>query len=198
MRVLVAPLCALLLALAACRSRPDPRPCPAGFQRDDARAEGIFEALASSPEGADLLKGVKTPDVCFGEPAYSVVTTEGVLLMDRRLDKGEAAARVGHLLLHVASGALALDPTPGDAGCEAAVDAALRAEARAMALEIRLRRDLGVSSARSPIEPTPEFWRAAPALREALLLDYIRAHPDGAPGLDALVTGYTRRCKEAR
>ena len=87
-------------------------------------------------------------------------------------------------------------PRAGD--CDAQVDEALRQEARALSLELRLRRALGGVERRIPYAFEDDFWRAPPEGREPLVLDYLRAHPDGGPGLDALGSGYARRCREAR
>jgi hypothetical protein len=121
-----------------------------------------------------------------------VVTAESVLLLDGAQEEAAAAARMGHLLLHVAE-RTALDP-PGDAGCEAWVDAALASEARAFALELRLRRLFG---ARGPsgYEFEAAYFDAAPDAREALVLRYLREHPEGGPGLDGLSSGYAERCR---
>ncbi len=87
-------------------------------------------------------------------------------------------------------------PRAGD--CDAQVDEALALEARALALELRLRRALGVTSRRLPYAFEDGFWSAPAAGRERLVLDYLRAHPDGAPGLDGLASGYARRCRAGR
>jgi hypothetical protein len=186
---------ALLVLAAGCRPRDDPRPCPARHARDDARALAVFTRLRASDEGRGLLAATPAPPVCFGEPALNAVTTDGVLLLDARDGADEAAARVGHLLAHLAAGLG--EPRPGDAGCEAAVSASLRSEARALAIELRLRRDLGVTRPRVALSFEGAFWGAAPADREGLILDELRAHPDGAPGMDALASGYLRRCRAA-
>jgi len=115
-----------------------------------------------------------------------------VILLDRELDEPEAAARVGHLLEHAAKEM----PTTGD--CDAQVSAMLGREARALALELRLRRELGVRAPRIPYAFEDAFWAAPPQQREGLLLEYLRAHPDGAPGLDALASSYARRCRETK
>jgi len=133
--------------------------------------------------------------VCFGPAPVSVVTHDGALLIDARLDEGEAAARAGHLATHLSDG-LIPSPTRGD-DCAAYVDRALHAEARALALELRLRRAFA-GPRRVTYEIEAPFWAAPAASREALIVDYLRAHPDGAPGIDALASGYARRCERAQ
>ncbi|MDC0741803.1 hypothetical protein [Polyangium mundeleinium] len=186
-----------------CRSEtPRASTCPAGFRADDARAEGILAKLGDVPAGARardqaLAKGGIS--FCFGRIGVSSVTTSGAVLIDEALGTEEAAARVGHLLTHVAEG-LRVEPRGGeDESCEVITERALAAEAAALSLELGLRRALGVgSSARVRYEFEGGYWAAPEKAREGLVLDYLRAHPDGAPGIDALASGYARRCREAR
>lgn len=186
-----------LVGALSCRRADSLAACPRGFARDDARAQRLLEKLAHSEEGAPIARRADAAKaICFGEAPLSVVTTDAIVLMDARLDDAEAAARLGHLLSHAIEGGP--DLRPGDAGCDAAVDAALRAEARSIALELRLRRALGAREPRVQFELTDAFWSAPADDREALVLVYLRAHPDGAPGIDALASAYARRCKEAR
>lgn len=181
-------------AALGCRADPG-NPCPSGYSMDLMRAAIIAERLRRTTEGEKLLpRGSALPETCFGPAAVSMITTEGTLLLDRRLDDFEAAARVGHLLTHRADG---LGVAEFGLDCDAEVTRALRLEARALALELRLRRVLGGSRVIAYEFETP-FWEAQPDAREALIFDYLRTHRDGAPGVDALASGYLRRCNEAR
>jgi len=185
---------AALLALS-CRTA-DPPPCPARFAADGAHAARLLDRLRETPDGAALLAllpAAPSPRICFGPVAVSSITTESVVLLDRDLGEPEAAARLGHLLAHAASGLPMAHPRAAD--CDAQVEEALSREAGALALELRLRRALGVSERRLPYAFEDDFWRTPAVAREALVLDYLHTHPDGAPGLDGLASGYARRCR---
>jgi hypothetical protein len=191
---------ALVASLVACRSTPAPLPCPRGFSTDEARAEVLIAALDRVPEGREVRNvapNLAATRVCFGPAAVSASTSDGVVLLDAALGDAEAAARLGHLLLHVKRGSPLVLPEDR-AGCDAAVDRALAAEADALALELRLRRALGVAAPKMSYAFEEPFWKAEPEARTPLVLAYLRAHPQGAPGLDALAAGYARRCREAR
>lgn len=168
--------------------------CPARYSADPERQAKIVEVLGKSQEGGAVVARWGRPiRMCFGAVAPSVVTEEGMLLMDAKLEDARAAARAAHLLTHLVDGLPALVKGQGD--CEARVEQALAAEARALALELRLLRELGAPPPEGgPWEVEGIHWAAAPAAREAVLVDYLRSHPDGAPGVDALATGYARRC----
>ncbi len=173
-------------------------PCPAGFFDQLGRAEALRAALGGTEEGRAILEALGPTEVrfCFGVVDVPVVQDERVLLLDRRQDDPELAARTGHLLHHVVRGAPMPDAIEPDADCGALVREALAREARAYALELRLRRALGVRGARYEFE-TPFF--AAPAGEgEGVVLEYLLAHPDGGPGLDGLGAAYRQRCEVQR
>lgn len=131
--------------------------------------------------------------MCFGPVSPSVVTERGTLLLDASQDDTRAAARVAHLLLHLTSGMTALVQGKGD--CDARVEQALAAEARALGLELRLLQELRAPPPPGgPWEVESVYWAAPPEGREAALLGYFKAHPDGAKGVDALAAGYAKRC----
>jgi hypothetical protein len=161
---------------------------------DEARARSLVARLEGAPEGAAIVGRMPAgaARVCFGKVPVSAVTPEGVVLLEVSLADAEAAARLGHLLLHVVEGSPA--PRAGEADCDAAVRRALGAEAAALGLELRLRRALGVEAPAMRYEFEEGFWGAAPGDREALVLAYLEAHPHGGPGVDALAEGYRRRC----
>lgn len=176
--------------------RPAP-PCPEGFV--DAIGEGarVREGLAALPEGAALLAALRVEvRWCFGVVDVPVVADGRVLVMDRRAPRAEQIARAGHLLLHVTEG-LPLPETIGaGADCDALVARAIEREAEAHVLEARLRRALELPPDRYEFEPA--LWAAPEADRVALVARYLREHPDGAPNVDALASGYRQRCETER
>ena len=113
--------------------------------------------------------------------------------MDARLGDGEAAARLGHLLLHLIDGE-PLD-LAGTGTCSEKVARALDAEATALATELRLRRALGVDAPVVRFEMESAFWAAPEAERTTLVRGYFDTHPDGAPGVRPLARLYTSRCE---
>lgn len=197
-RALAAVAAAAVLAGGGCdRESAAPAKCPARFTEDRARQARIVERLRATGEGARALDGWAGPvRMCFGPARPSALTGEGLLLMDASQDEARAAARAAHLVLHLSDGLPALVAGKGD--CERRVEQALAAEARGLALELRLGRELGAPPAEGgPFEVEGVFWQAAPEAREAALVAYLRAHPDGAPGVDALAAGYAKRCAAA-
>lgn len=170
--------------------------CPAGFSADPGRQESVLARLRGSREGAAALARWGAPlRMCFGEAQISVVTERGALLMDASQHEARAAARVGHLVTHLADGLPAL--LAGEGECDERVERALAAEARALSLELRLLRELGAPPpAGGAWEVESVYWASPEKGREAAVLGYLRAHPDGAPGADALAAGYARRCGE--
>jgi hypothetical protein len=191
-------LIAVSLLFASCRSPEASRKCPASFAVDHDRARRLADRLEASAEGARLAAHVcrdSGPTVCFGKADISTITTEGVILFDERLSESEGAARLGHLVLHFVEGLPMSKPRPTD--CETQVERALQAEARALSLEIRLRRELDVRDRRLVYEFEEPYWAAGLEERESLILRYLKEHPNGAPGLDALAAGYMKRCRDA-
>ena len=184
------------LFIASCRaSEPVPH-CPAGFAQNDGRAKHLWERLGTASAGAALLaRSASKPPLCFGQTELSTLTTNGVIYFDDKLDESEGAARLGHLFTHFVDGMPMANPRPTD--CETQVDEALRAESVALSLELQLRRELASRNARIVYEFEPSYWVAVPAERERLIFDYLRAHPQGAPGIDGLAAGYAKRCREA-
>lgn len=170
-------------------------PCPAGFLDQLGRAEALRAALDGTEEGRALLDALGARQVgwCFGVIDVPVVQDDRVLLLDRRQDDPELAARAGHLLHHVVHGTPMPDTVEPDADCGAVVREALAREARAYALELRLRRALGVEGARYEFEAP--FLAARAEDGEALILEYLLAHPEGGPGLDGLGAAYRQRCE---
>jgi hypothetical protein len=153
--------------------------------------------LASAPAGRDLLARAPGPlRICFVEIPVAAVTTEGTFLLDPRTPDAESAARLGHLLLHQIEGGLNIEGAP-DRPCERVVDQAIWAEARAHALELELRRALGVTDPRRRFPFEDAFWAAPPEERVATLHHYFRAHPEGDSILPGFVSAYAARCDGA-
>jgi hypothetical protein len=186
----------LSLSIVSCRASDPVQQCPAAFTQNDDRASRLWERLGAASAGAALMaRGASKPRLCFGRTEISTITTNGILYFDDKLDESEGAARLGHLFMHFVDGMPMSNPRPTD--CEAQVDEALRAESAALSLELQLRRELAVTSKRIMYQFEAPYWAAAPEERERLVLDYLRAHPDGAPGIDALAAGYAKRCRKA-
>jgi hypothetical protein len=185
----------VVLALGVASCAPASPPCPAGTAPDAPRARALIALLERVREGATLTRRLltRTPQLCFGRVPVSAITPDGTVLLDTALNDTEASARLAHLLLHVIEGSPA--PRPGVHDCPAAVHQALTAEASALSLELHVRRDLGVTAPALRYEFEQDFWRAPPDDRHALILSYLQAHPTGAPGIDALAEGYSRRCR---
>ncbi|WP_236604107.1 hypothetical protein [Sandaracinus amylolyticus] len=174
------------IVLVACE---EPSSCPQGALDLPARAEAITTRLASVPEGAALLRD-HDPRICFADSPSVIDEQTHAVLLDRALAAGEAAARLGHLLVHVRDGS----PYRDGPDCDVVVARALDAEARAHALELDLRRALSVTPDVLRYEFEPAYWAVPEHERIALVRAYLESHPDGAPGIDALASGYRARC----
>jgi hypothetical protein len=173
--------------------------CPAGTTADDARALRIRTRLESVERGAALVReaGERVSVICFAAPrSTSVVDASHRVMLATELDDGEAAARLGHLLVHLRDGLP--DANLHGPDCDAAVEHALALEATAYVEEISLQAELAVTPRVLAFEPSAEILAAPPDAREAIMLAYLRAHPNGAPGIDALSTSYRARCESSR
>jgi hypothetical protein len=184
----------LVIVLGARQKFPTNSHCRAPYVAQSDLATRLWDRLKTTKEGADLvLRLPSPPSVCFGQVEFSVVTTEGIILLNDQATDGENAAKLAHLMLHFAEGNPLEKADGGD--CDERVRNALRREARAFALELRLRRDLGVT--RKAYEFEDEFWTIQDKEKQIFVLfDYLQKHPDGAPGIDALGTSYAKRCRE--
>lgn len=194
------PELALALALFGCGASATPAACPAGTRADAARASAIEARLGSVASGRALLAvgRDRVRAVCFADAgSASVVTIEHVVLLAADLEEGEAAARLGHLLVHLRDGLptdvvhAGLDP----AACDAAVERALSLEAHAYVEEVALQDALGAQPTTLAFEFTPAMRAAAPEARASIALSYLRAHPSGGPGIDGLADAYRARCR---
>ena len=106
--------------------------CPSGWTEDPARVRGL--PVSEPIEGP----------VCWGpQPEGGAREPSGRLLLDPARDDRWLAARVAHLGLH--------GPLPEGPDCR---ERLLAEEAHAWTLELRRRRELGVSDPTCPVERT--------------------------------------------
>jgi hypothetical protein len=168
-------------------------PCPFGYVDHVGRKESLLALLNATDEGRRIVSSLGASEVrfCFGRIDVPVVSEGRLLLLDQSADDAPLAARTAHLFLHIVNGPPVPDEIARGADCDAIVDRALHAEARAYAVEVRLRRELGVAGVRYEFEPA--FWASEDG--ERTIYEYLVAHPDGGPGLDALGTAYRQRCE---
>ena len=190
----------LALAIAACDHGGSRAPCPSGAWRDESREHAIEARLASVAEGRVLLDAQRdrVARVCFtSASSASVVTHDRVVILAQGLEEGEAAARLGHLLVHLRDG-LPIDAvSPGLAAesCDAAVGRALALEAHAYVVEIALQDELGVHPQTLAFEFGDAVRAASGDSREGIVLAYLRDHPTGGQGIDGLAEAYRARCR---
>ncbi|MFO0683891.1 MAG: hypothetical protein U0234_17675 [Sandaracinus sp.] len=192
---------ALSLVLAACGTTPVPAPagCSEGLHADAARQARLEARLGSVAEGSALLAAARdrVAAVCFAAPgSASVVTTDRVLVLAEDLEESEAAARLGHLLVHLRDG-LPLEAVPEGArgaACDEAVTRALALESVAYATEIELQRALEATPHVLRFEITDAVLALAPEARARYVARYLAEHPDGAPGIEGLAHAYRLRC----
>lgn len=181
-----------LLAFGVPRA-PAPSPCPESTQPDGARLLRVVHRLAHSREGAALLRRVGHPPLtCFGPVDDGLLRSDGVLVLSNVADDAAAAARLGHLLLHQLEG-FHFDDSDARP-CSERIAEALTAEARAHALELRLRRALAAGGRLLPEEVESAYWMAGgdDAGVEVLRRHFASAGPGG------LADAYARRCREGR
>jgi hypothetical protein len=185
------------LSIVSCRASDPVALCPATFTQNNERAKTLWKRLGQTSSAAALMRrGVSKPPICFGQTDISTITTTGVIYFDDKLDESEGTARLGHLFTHFVDGMPMAKPRSTD--CEAQVDEALRAESAALSIELQLRKELAVTNRRIQYPFEGPYWATVPDKREALIFDFLQAHPDGAPGIDALAAGYAKRCREAK
>lgn len=190
---------ALALALAGCAGGAPIASCPAGTQHDDARALQIRARLSSIESGATLLReaGGQMSAICFAPPGSpSVVNDAHVVILASDLQEAEAAARLGHLLVHLRDGLPDAELVGPD--CDAAVERALAREATAYVREVVLQAELHAEPRVLAFEFSADVRAAPIELREPLVHAYLREHPHGARGIDGLAAGYRARCETAR
>jgi hypothetical protein len=125
------------------------------------------------------------------------VTEAGVLMLDARAGDDETAARLAHLVTHLVDGAPYRDDPADDRDGFVRVAEALLAEARALDRELAARRALGVRDPVVVYELAAEWAEADEDARVAVIADWLEAHPDGGPGVDALGRAFRDRCERA-
>ncbi|MDC0723709.1 hypothetical protein [Nannocystis bainbridge] len=182
-------LAALLLAGDLACGPPAPE-CPPATAVDPARAQAVLATARSTRPGHGLDGGAT---ICFGGHDRGSVLASGAVVIADSLDRPAAAARLIHLRLHVADG-LHRFPTPGVA-CEAQMEAARAAEARAITAEIEACDELGC--AEPPYSFAAAVLAAAPEARIDLVLARLRDEP-AADGLGLMLRNYRARCEAAR
>jgi hypothetical protein len=164
---------------------PPKKLCPERTHLDPTRASQVLSLFALEDDAP----------LCFGELWPSRVVTNGVYLLDERASIEETAAKLGHLSLHQKEAAR-FDTLPTKKeGCADWVDGLLVLEAKAYATELRLRQKLQVHT--NPYEFEESFWAEDPVKQEGVILAYLRAHPLGGGGIDALGAAYLERCEQA-
>lgn len=152
-----------VLLLSACG---DEHRCPDGWTEDPARVRGL-----------PVLEPVEAT-VCWGPQLEGGARdTEGRLLLDPTRDDRWLAARIAHLKIH----GRAPDAGPD---CLASL---LREEARAWSVELRRRRELGVTDSTCPVETT--LGRDADV---AAIAAWLRDAPH--PRARGLRVSHARRC----
>lgn len=185
----------LLLAGGLWLAQPRPAACPQGTRAAPERQARLHQLLRSalprlaSPDALALGQAHDVGGCCFGQ--QSELYEDGPLILDETLADEEAAARAGHLLLHIL-----LPPWPdSQAPCAQRVAHAVEAEAHALSLELELREVLGVPNPKVNYAFAAEHQQAAPDQRIPLIERALRQFPDGAPGIPGLANAYAQRCR---
>lgn len=172
--------------------------CRQGQRDDPARAQRIRRLLRSVAAGKQLLgRAPARLRVCFAKTDVPALATDGIITLDQRATDAASAARLGHLLLHAVEGMPMPSRMDPHRSCEVVVQAAMRAEARAHGLELKLQRALGVQTERS-MPHVRAYWNAPVGQRVQALLAFFLAHPQGSKGLPGYVAAYTQRCEDLR
>jgi hypothetical protein len=154
-------LATLLALVASCGSdRPGRAACPSAFAADERREAAVREVLASDPAGRALLASDEPVRICFGNLSPSVRVVTGQLLVDDRLSVNDAAARVGHLLVHGVDGSTRAGVSEHER---------LEAEVSAHMLELELRARFGAYGATPVLWFADAYWAAPPAGREGVV-----------------------------
>lgn len=168
--------------------------CPPGYRHIPSRTQQIQERLKVMPETAQLLRALRSKPIryCYKNNAPSVVTTQGVMLLDTRQSLNETAARVGHLLQHLNN---PITFVPGE-NCERQVKQALVKEAQAYTLELRIRKELKVKNPILQLAFTPSFWRLPASKQTPFLVKHFQESRYGERGVGSLLADYRRRCRK--
>ncbi len=176
------------------RDSTPPIACPDGYEAEPDEATRILSVLRRT-SGGPLLGGHPPVQLCFGSPHPPGVTPGGVLLLDRATGTTENSARVAHLLVHLTEGAPFDEDKIGGQECSQLVVAAVRAEARAFAMEVAVRESLGVTTPDRAFGFEPDIYRTPPPDRIEEILEFLLAHPAGAENIVGYVDLYTEKCE---
>lgn len=123
--------------LAACERAPSGPACLRGSARDDERLVRLQQRLGDDPDARSLIIATQGRYVvCFGDAVEPGVDPQHRLLLDADQDDARAAAKLGHLLMHVSRG-LPFDDD-GRGPCAERLARARELEQDAHALESRL------------------------------------------------------------
>lgn len=182
-------LAALLIAADLACGTPNFE-CPPGTVADERRAQAVLDAARGTGAGQGLGAG---PAICFGGLDRGSVRPDGTVVISSSLDQAAAAARLIHLRMHV-SDELHQFPAPGGQ-CDQQMEAAIAAEARAIAAEITACDELGCAEA--PYSFAAAVLAVAADQRVGLVRARLREEPE-ADGLGVMLRRYRARCEEAR
>lgn len=172
--------------------------CPPGSHPDRDRSLALRTTLRRTAAGGALTAIADRSDrpdrhepaICYGGHTRGSVRPDGVIVLADSLAPGPAAARLAHMLMHLAD-ELHHFPVAG-VPCARQIASALTAEARAIVAEIEVWHALADAS-----EPPYTFARAlldaAPATRHDLVLARLHA-ADPGDELAPLVRDYRDRC----
>jgi hypothetical protein len=154
--------------------------------------------VRSTAAGTHALKrlGAREFRLCFGDRGPGDLRDGGVLVLDRAAPAGRSAARVVHLLEHLADD---LDRFPAPAvPCAVQLEAVIASEARAIAAELDTLGALAVAD--GPHDGLADRLHGLEAdERRALLERHLRAPDAQTPSdLVELMRGYASRCERAR
>ena len=175
---------------------PRKSPCPDGYEAEPDNATLILSHLHRT-NGGPLLDNYDKPlQLCFGSPPTPSVTLNGVVLLDRATRVTENSARVAHLLVHLTEGAPLDETRIGDQTCSQLIAAAVRAEARAFAMEVAVREALEVTAPAQRFGFEPEIYQTPPQERTEKILEFLLRHPAGADNIIGYVNLYTEQCEE--
>lgn len=157
----------------------------------------MSQVLEHVPEYTSAVKKLgHAPLFCFGKSTHAGVLKSGTLLLPATQDISRSAARAAHLTVHLTDGLTQLVDSPGD--CQTTVHQALEKEAQALLVELRILDETKAPPAADAALELEQVYHNAPVdRRETVVRRYLAEHPQGAPGLDGLVAGYTKRCRAA-
>jgi len=172
--------------------------CRPGLRNAPEQVRRLVSMLARTAAGRRVLARIDEPLMaCVGQVPMSAIMADGTLILDVRDTDAEAAARLGHLLLHEVEGMPQIAVAGDGRSCDRLVDEAIAAEARAHALELELRRELGVTRPRRPYPFERDFWAAGGHEERVEALErYFRSHPGDSDEAPGFVEAYRRGCEE--